>query len=474
MGYEDVVKALTDATVHYGASIGLGGGRFGVGQAGNMMTVVIKVERERYTEAPFWMARVFADAQFDAERLRVAARRMLNDVPNTKRKPQGLMQLASKAMTFDDTCSIAASNAFRVERTLNGVLEDVGAAAVELAAIREALLSAPGGMLLRVGGDIIELGTGTFTPWRRAPFETTPSVPPPRAEAPRPALDREFFAKDRLVPPPGSTVGCLVSSSAEDSNYWAVQCESFTDPRSPELAPLLVAIEYITALEGPFWRKIRGKGLSYSYSLSHSSDTGKLRFALSKATNPLGAFGAARTIVSNLCSDIEIEGDENEDDEQEGLDPSAIQAAQSGVIFGLIEPVDTLPGAMGEAFDNMLRREPPDQLQWLLQAVQQVSEDDVRSALRTYVLPLFVGSSGRSVSMICPAQKRKEMEEGLSKMDPPFKVVHFDVDTFVASVAPADGFSSFRSKVKAATVAEDKTGAGYNLAPKGKKCRRTV
>merc|ERR1711879_1114523 len=96
-------------------------------------------------------------------------------------------------------------------------------------------------------------------------------------------------------------------------------------------------------MEGPFWRKIRGKGLSYSYSLSHSLDTGKLRFALSKATNPLGAFGAARTIVSNLCSDIEIEGDENEDDEQEGLDPSAIQAAQSGVIFGLIEPVDTLP-----------------------------------------------------------------------------------------------------------------------------------
>lgn len=122
-------------------------------------------------------------------------------------------------------------------------------------------------------------------------------------------------------PCPASILSPLISSTVgQESNYWLVQCNSFTDPRSPELAPLLVswhirhsrvcstgwgmhgdsnklkkrigtdgtdwawwsfskfpwfpssgpsvalqllfevAIEYITALEGPFWRKIRGKG----------------------------------------------------------------------------------------------------------------------------------------------------------------------------------------------------------------------
>ncbi|CAK0856196.1 unnamed protein product [Prorocentrum cordatum] len=465
MDYEDVVKALTDATVHYGVSVGFGGGRFNVGQAGNMMAAVIKVERERYTEAPFWMARVFADAQFDAERLRVAARRMLNDVPNSKRKPQGLMQMVSKAMTFDDSSPIAAFNAFRVERTLNGVLQDVDAVAVELAAIRQSLLSAPGGMLLRVGGDIVELGAGTFTPWRRAPFETTPFAPPSRVEAPRPALDREFFAKERVVPPPGSTVGCMVSSSAEESNYWAVQCESFTDPRCPELAPLLVAIEYITALEGPFWRKIRGRGLSYSYSLSHSLETGRISFGLFKAADPVAAFSVAREVVVKLCSEEGKQGGDGEqegalhcadgseeddgEDADEGLDPSALEAAQSGVLFGLIEPVDTIPSAVGEAFNGALLQLPPDQLQWLLKAVQKVSEDEVRAALRKHLLPLFTGECGRRVSIVCPAAKRAALEEALAKLEPPIKVVHMEVDAFVSALAPSDGFAALRERVRA-------------------------
>ena len=34
---------------------------------------------------------------------------------------------------------------------------------------------------------------------------------------------------------------------------------------SPDHAALLVAIEYLTALEGDFWVKLRGAGLTYSY-----------------------------------------------------------------------------------------------------------------------------------------------------------------------------------------------------------------
>lgn len=265
---------------------------------------------------------------------------------------------------------------------------------------------------------------------------------------------RELFAKDALRPERGHTSGCLLSSSAEESNYWVVQCDSLVDPRSSELAPLLVALEYLTALEGPFWRKIRGKGYSYSYSVSHSLETGTLKFALSKATNPIAAYNIAGDIVRQLCAeggDVQAaaEGVEADDEEvvDEGLDLAAIEAAQSGVIFGLIEPVDTIPGAMGEAFDNMLRREPPDQLQWLLKAVQGVTEESVRTALRTHILPLFTGACGRIVSIVCPAQKREEIEKGLRELDPPFDVVHFDVEAFVGAMAPATGFADLRSRV---------------------------
>merc|ERR1712183_880294 len=101
---------------------------------------------------------------------------------------------------------------------------------------------------------------------------------------------------------------------------------------------------------------------------------------------------------------------------------------------------------------DSLKRQPPDQLQWLLREVQQVTEKEVRAALQTHVLPLFNGSCGRTVSIVCPAQKREELEDGLSKLAPTFQVVHFDVEAFVSVLSGGDGFKELRTRVGAAAA----------------------
>jgi len=459
LSHEAVVQLLTDTVVHRSFGVGMGGGRFRAGQAANMLHVAMKVERAQYEKAPRLIARLLADVEFSVDRLRVAVKRMLNDVPNSKRNGKGLMRLAMSAFDYSDTSAHGAFNVFRVE-TLLKEMEDpegvaLGRVALELSELRKVLL-APGA-LAYISGDIAALETGIFTPWCHGPFMVAGNGGyAPAPATPLPALRRELYAADALRPPEGCTCGCLLSSTAEESNYWLVQCNSFTDPRSPELAPLLVAIEYITALEGPFWRKIRGKGHAYSYGINHDLEAGKLTFSLYKATNPVAAYEAAGAIIEQLCSEdgpMEDEGedeDEEADEEadEEGLDPCALEAAQSGVLFGLIEPVDTVPGAMEESFAMTLQRSPPDQLQWLLRAVQGVTEDSVRSAMQKHIAPLFSGAAGRTVSMVCPSKKRAELEESLQKLDPPFKTVHLDVDSFVSTLAPASGFADLRRKVR--------------------------
>merc|ERR1711871_1666860 len=116
-------------------------------------------------------------------------------------------------------------------------------------------------------------------PWRLSAFEGSPDPVP----AALPAIARELHASDALRPEVGCTGGCLISSSAEESNYWKIQCDCLTDPRSPDYAALLVAMEYVCAVEGPFWRQIRGKGLAYSYHLANSLTSGTIQFALIKA-----------------------------------------------------------------------------------------------------------------------------------------------------------------------------------------------
>ncbi|CAE8685746.1 unnamed protein product [Polarella glacialis] len=498
MTYEAVVEGLTDSTVSYGMSVGAGGGRFGVGLAANMLSISIKVEKTRYAEGAIWIARILADAEFNAERLQVTAKRMLNAVPDLKRNTPALMSMAMRAMNYRDGCSEGVFNAFRVGKLL-ATSEDAGElqkACAELGAARAVLLSSPGSIFLRVGGDVLDMGSGHFEVWKRPPFAASAashggygqteaakkaSALAVAPTAPQFALPRDFLAADALRPSPGCNAGCIVSSSAEESNYWTIQCDAFSDPRSPDLAPLAVALEYLTALEGPFWRKIRGAGFAYSYSLSHNLELGVVRFGLFKATDPVAAYKAACEIVLGLCeekegdeaeepsagdgarpakkskatgdADVDMdaeEGEEEEEEEEDGLDPSALEAAISGVLFGLIEPVDTIPAAMGLAFQNTLQRLPSDQLQWLLKEVQGVTTESVQDALRTHVLPLFTGSKGRTVSVACPTSKRVQLQAGLLELDPPFKLAHFEVEELVKTLAPEDGFAGLRAQVRKA------------------------
>merc|ERR1719328_636296 len=82
-----------------------------------------------------------------------------------------------------------------------------------------------------------------------------------------------------------------------ESSFLSRTAPSLTDPRSPDLAPLLLAIQYLTQLEGPMWRQIRGAGLAYGYSVYPSVGKGQLFMSLYKATHPVKAFIEARRIV---------------------------------------------------------------------------------------------------------------------------------------------------------------------------------
>lgn len=451
--YDAVVKALTDSTVASGLSLGVGGSRFLAGSAPDMLYCYVKVERERYAEAPKWIARILADAIFDVERLRVAAKRILNDVPNVKRKGRSLMAVAQHALNYRDDLGTAAFSVFRVERVLTELLASeasLAAAAAELEEVRAALLGAPACSFVRVAGDVCSVGDDVYAPWRIAPFLGGTAT-----ASPRPALAREHFAAEPLRPSAGSAGGVLLSSSAEESNYWLVQSDSLSDSRSPELAPLLVGIEYVTGLEGPFWRKIRGKGLAYGYDITQTLETGTIKFGLFKATDPLAAFEQAREILTRLCADAAApEGDaqeaededEDEEGDQAGLDFTKLEAAQSGILFELIDKGDTVPSAMSQSFGQWQKRLAPDHAQWLLSEVQSVTAEAVRAALQKYVLPLFDGSRGRAVSLVCPQQKKDELLSGLRQMSPPFSVEHFEVDDFVRALGADTGFADIRAR----------------------------
>lgn len=63
--------------------------------------------------------------------------------------------------------------------------------------------------------------------------------------------------------------------------------------------PLALFMQYLTQLEGPFWRQIRGQGLSYGYNLYVNLNEQLIYFTLYRATNVIAAFKQFKNITVN-------------------------------------------------------------------------------------------------------------------------------------------------------------------------------
>ena len=96
--------------------------------------------------------------------------------------------------------------------------------------------------------------------------------------------------------------GVVVGLSGIESGFLNLVLRANLTPYDPKRAALSVAIEYLTSLEGPFWVKLRGAGLTYSYSIVDSSDSGLIKFSLSKCGDTALAYEAAAKIVSDFAS----------------------------------------------------------------------------------------------------------------------------------------------------------------------------
>jgi Zn-dependent M16 (insulinase) family peptidase len=94
--------------------------------------------------------------------------------------------------------------------------------------------------------------------------------------------------------------GAVCALSAIESGFLSITApgvKAYDDNH----ASLLVAIDYLTALEGDLWVKLRGAGLTYSYSISESTDSQILKFSLFKCTDIAAAYETASNIIAGYA-----------------------------------------------------------------------------------------------------------------------------------------------------------------------------
>ena len=155
------------------------------------------------------------------------------------------------------------------------------------------------------------------------------------AKVPRPVC----YAKDlvtALGEKPSQSV-FIVSMPAIESSYCVFMTKGPGSFQDPDIAALMVLNEYLSTMEGPFWKQVRGNGLAYGASLRLAIESGRtfewcfaahllafISFVIYRSPDGFKAFEKVKEIIAKLSSG------------EETLDETFLEAAKSSVIFSII------------------------------------------------------------------------------------------------------------------------------------------
>lgn len=205
---------------------------------------------------------------------------------------------------------------------------------------------------------------------------------------------------ERLSPAgqhPGK-VAYLVPVPAIDSSYSLHTARGPNSYDHPQIPALMVAISYLTAPEGPFWCAIRGTGLAYDSGLRRSIESGLLSFWVYSSPEASKAFAAGRKVVEDYISGATP------------FDPPALEGAISIIALSLVDQQASMIAAAQESFTNqVIRKVPKDYSAQILKAVRDVSEDQIKQALKEFVLPVF--QPDKSILVVTCATGEQEVSQ---------------------------------------------------------------
>ncbi|XP_022082849.1 uncharacterized protein C05D11.1-like [Acanthaster planci] len=396
--YEDVVTQLAADTLSTESSLGFKGARFRCGQFSQLALIEVKVEVEKYTKGVQWLQELLYQTQFVADRLKIVANKMTNDVARLKRDGRTVAVAALRELNYVKESNFHVTSMMRQQKFLSSVVETLDKDPVsvieDMKSLREVLTS-PDNLRIHMAADMKKLKEAgdVQLPWQQ--HFVGKNI---KAQSKCDKLGK--FASQLLCPASSDApLGTIVGVGSVESAFLiqTVPCvSSFSDP---DLPALMVYMECLCALEGPMWKQIRGLGLAYHYRMYCRPEEGLLYFQLFKCTHVVNAYKQALEIVEGYLSG------------QTTFDPVQLETAISSVLYEVIEREETVASTSHESLLSYFRETDQNYNRNLLSHITMVTVEDLMRVGERYMQPLF--DSGKSrCAVCCQPSKLDEIKEG--------------------------------------------------------------
>jgi len=397
--YEEVVTKLSEDCLESSFGLGIGGHRFLPGGFAQSAVLFLQAEPTKYEEAVNWIRKILFQTKLNTERAKVLATKMENSVAELKRKGSKVVSIMMNSVLFSEKSNHQVANMIRQQKFLKTLLKKLECSPNEVINDLEQVrfyLTKPANMLVHMATDL-GLLKDPMSPW----LSFLPPHIPKKVVVPKPSPEHVLS-----LPPPSHLLAGLGSC---ESAFLSRTTPCLTDPKSEDLPALMLAIQYLTQLEGPMWRQIRGAGLAYGYFMFPSTNKGQLFLTLYKATHPLKAYEEAKRIVMS-----HMEG-------KESWDETLFESAKSSLIFELIEKEKSLGEVVQESLLSSFKGVDREYNRKFLEMVDQVTLDDLARVGPQYLAPLF--SENARTTVVCSPGKVQEIKDGFAGLGVNFKVL---------------------------------------------------
>ncbi|CAK1549762.1 unnamed protein product [Leptosia nina] len=391
--HEDVISTTERLTVTFSNNIGFGKpGNFSVGLFGNFVHIETRCEPSDYIEVVNHLYEVLYAAELTKERLLVFAQRLINDVSQVRRAGHKMVYDILRDSLYSKDSNMHWSSVLRQQKFLKELIEQLNAggdsAQNALAEAKKTMANITAKPWLHIASDLERYKLST-EPWKQ--FERANEIVP---VAPKLYYDSELMS--------GWGDGFVVGVGGVESSFLAQLSPGPSGYSLPD-APLAVALNYFTQLEGPMWREIRGGGLSYGYAVRTAPNEASLLLSLYRATNTLAAYNKAKSILEDYLSSGKF-------------DEELFASAKSTALFEVVENEKCPADVVKQSLTNYIKRVGPKYNRELTCAIAAVTPEQAHEAAARW-LPSLFDSKKSKLAIVCHPSKTKEMQASFEKIN---------------------------------------------------------
>ncbi|XP_071452193.1 uncharacterized protein C05D11.1-like [Hetaerina americana] len=438
VGHEEVVARLEADTVSVATHLGLEDtARFTCGTYSHTAVLALQVEPSKYSRGVEWARDILKATKLTPDRLRTIAAKMVNDVAKARRKGNSVTSALIRGLVYNKYSNFYSSGLMRQYKFLTKLLErlnhqpsgsnssdcssdpnsnevavsstsgDSGqeaAVVAEIEAARAALIC-PSNMAVHIAanvGAMNDQGQNIVEPWSKfMSLDTTVECDKKLKVTPDWQLIHDWIRNGET---PNEFPGYVLGVGCVESGFLEQCTNCISDFYHQDLPALLLFIQYLTQLEGPMWRQIRGLGLAYGYNIHPCMTEGLLYFTLYRATNVVGAYREAKVIV------------EAQLEEDASWEEALIESARSSLIFEVIEREKSVRDVVSQSLSSYFKGVGHDYSRYLVSLIPKVTVEDLKRVGKQLVAPLF--DPKRSVTtIVCHPSKVEEVVMGFKEMD---------------------------------------------------------